>query len=324
MTISTLQKVTAVTLVSFVSILFISFGITNNVEISIQMRDWANTSTAENHLRGQVASEQASDTTTRINHSNASTSYDAPDVSSYVYPNIMYGHVHIAKTGGTSVNGIFANKFERVCGHKGYSYDAFNDNERAKRAEGKAKVYKAMPGKMDEIGYESCDYVSNEIHWTFWNKTFGNGKFHGIPMELHVPCRERIDHLMSQCNFWHVALDCDAPSDEDFFKSVRKCFVYLEGRYQHGLKDHFEVKCFDFKKQFTTYTQYMSDKLQPRRLESEPFIKRETNLPRNKTNECVWERPDLLEKTNAYLLDHVPYYQFCDACMGSEKEITRE
>ena len=42
------------------------------------------------------------------------------------------------------------------------------------------------------------------------------------------------------------------------------------------------------------------------------------------TNECIWEKPDLLEKTNAYLLDHVPYYQFCDACMGSEQEITRE
>ena len=33
--------------------------------------------------------------------------------------NIIYGHVHMAKTGGTNVNGILANKFERVCGHKG-------------------------------------------------------------------------------------------------------------------------------------------------------------------------------------------------------------
>lgn len=35
-------------------------------------------------------------------------------------PNLMYGHVHMAKTGGSSVNGILANKFERVCGNKGY------------------------------------------------------------------------------------------------------------------------------------------------------------------------------------------------------------
>lgn len=34
----------------------------------------------------------------------------------------LYGHVHMAKTGGTSINGILANKFERVCGHKGESH----------------------------------------------------------------------------------------------------------------------------------------------------------------------------------------------------------
>jgi hypothetical protein len=166
----------------------------------------------------------------------------------------MYGHVHIAKTGGTSINGIFANKFERVCGHKGYSYDAYNDNERAKR--GNVKKYRVKPKQMNEIGYENCDYVSNEINWEFWINTFDDGKFHGIQMELHVPCRERIDHLMSQCNFKKLDLDCDAPSDEDFFKSVDKCFTFLTDRYQHDLKDHFEVKCSDFKKQFTTYTQY--------------------------------------------------------------------
>lgn len=277
-------------------------------------------------LSHQHEASQASTTTSAsstINHNDASTTTTyAPDVSSYVYPNVMYGHVHVAKTGGTSINGMFANKFERVCGHKGYSYDAYTDNERAKR--GKVKKYRVKPKQMNEIGYENCDYVSNEVNWEFWINKFDDSKFHGIQMELHVPCRERIDHLMSQCNFKKLDLDCDAPSDEYFFESVDKCFTFLKDRYQHDLKDHFDVKCFDFKKQFTTYTQYMSDKLQPRRLVSEPFIKRETNRPRNITHECIWEKPDLLEKTNAYLLDHVPYYQFCDACMGSEQEITRE
>ena len=208
-------------------------------------------------LSHQQEASQASTTTSastnQHNDAKNTTTY-APDVSSYVYPNVMYGHVHIAKTGGTSINGIFANKFERVCGHKGYSYDAYNDNERAKR--GNIKKYRVKPKQMNEIGYENCDYVSNEINWEFWINTFDDGKFHGIQMELHVPCRERIDHLMSQCNFKKLDLDCDAPSDEDFFKSVDKCFTFLTDRYQHDLKDHFEVKCSDFKKQFTTYTQY--------------------------------------------------------------------
>jgi len=249
-----------------------------------------------------------------------------PDLSSYVYPNVIYGHVHIAKTGGTSINGIFANKFERVCGHKGYSYNAYNDNELAKQVKGPADGFEVQvpPEIMEKIGYENCDYVSNETPWEFWIDKFGDGKFHGIPLELHVPCRDRIDHLMSQCNFRHATLDCDASSDEDFFESVRGCFTNLMVRYHHELAEHFHVQCFDFKKQFTTYTQYMSKRLQPRRLESEPYIKRETNRPRDRMNECIWKRPDLLDKTNVYLLENVPYYQFCDYCMGSEDEITRE
>ena len=44
--------------------------------------------------------------------------------------NVVYGHIHIMKTGGTSLNGILATKYERICGHKGYSYDAILQNER--------------------------------------------------------------------------------------------------------------------------------------------------------------------------------------------------
>ena len=258
---------------------------------------------------------------------NATTSNNNTNVApsipgEYVYPNIMYGHVHMAKTGGTSVNGIFSNKFERVCGNKGHSYNAYSLNERAKQITG--KVNSAVSEKIvNEIGFENCDYFSQEMNWKMWIDKFGDGKFHGIPMELHIPCREPIDHLMSQCNYRKLELACDASSDEEFFKSVEKCFTYLKRRYHHNMGKHFDIKCIDFKKQFTTYIQYMADKLQPRRLESSPFVKRETNRPRNKTNECIWERPDLLEKTNAYLLENVPYYQFCDTCMGSENEITR-
>ena len=44
------------------------------------------------------------------------------------HANKIFGHIHVAKTGGSSINVMLANKFERVCGHKGYSYDAYADN----------------------------------------------------------------------------------------------------------------------------------------------------------------------------------------------------
>ena len=249
---------------------------------------------------------------------------------------IIYGHVHIAKTGGTSLNGILANKFEHVCGHKGYSYDAYQDNERKKQMEVEKEEDgenwsrgRVDPVVMDAIGYEDCDYISHEANWQFWTERFGERKFHGLKMELHVPCRNRIEHLMSQCNYHEVGeyfnhpkqkLACDAKSDEELFDSVNKCFLYL-GRYDHELLKHFDVKCFDFDKQFTGYVQHMSQVLNRRRFESQPYVKRETNDPRNKAEECIWDHPTVLEKIDTYLLDTVPYYQFCNSCMGSENEI---
>ena len=67
------------------------------------------------------ASELLDESTYQPKHANVT--------GGYVRPNVIYGHVHIAKAGGTTLNGILANKFERVCGHKGYSYDAYQRGE---------------------------------------------------------------------------------------------------------------------------------------------------------------------------------------------------
>ncbi len=261
------------------------------------------------------------------------------------HPPILYGHVHMAKTGGTSLNGIMANKFDHVCGHKGYSYDAYQDNERAKATDHAIVMQggknfspsRVEPDDMEMIGYESCDYISHEADWTFWRTSFGKGKFHGMNMELHVPCRDRIEHLMSMCNYEEVGRDphepfessliknkiaCDAKTDEALFASVNKCFLYLN-RYNHGLNSHFDVKCFDFRNQFTTYIDHMSTILNHRRFESTPYVKRETNGERNKEDECIWYNDEVRAKVDKYLLEKIQYYQFCDRCMGSENEIAK-
>lgn len=65
----------------------------------------------------------------------------------------------------------------------------------------------------------------------------------------------------------------------------------------------------------------MSGILSGRRFESKPLIRRETNDPRNKTEECIWNNPLVLEKVDRYLLNTIPYYQFCNNCMGSKNEL---
>lgn len=254
-----------------------------------------------------------------------------------LHPPVLYGHVHMAKTGGTSLNGILANKFDHVCGHKGYSYDAYRDNERAKNQTGAVVLpggsnwsrSRVNPGMMQMIGFENCDYITHEVDWFFWRKEFGKGRFHGVNMELHVPCRNRIEHLMSMCNyeeydgklkFQKSKIACDAKTDEELLDSVKNCFLYLD-RYNHALLEEFDVKCFSFHNQFTNYIDHMSTILSHRRFESTPYVKRETNDVRNKEDECIWYNPMVREKVDKFLLDKIPYYQFCESCMGSENEI---
>ena len=55
----------------------------------------------------------------------------------------------------------------------------------------------------------------------------------------------------------------------------------------------------------------MSQRLQHRRIVSTPYQRRETNVPRNKTDECIWNHPELIEKARSYLLKTHDYYAFC-------------
>jgi len=290
------------------------------------------------------ASELSDESTHQLKH-HANT-------TGYVRPNVIYGHVHIAKAGGTTLNGIFANKFERVCGHKGYSYDAYQQNEKAKKVEesGGKKFRGSVGVKADkymlgEVGFEDCDYISQEKEYTYWHKNFPDGKFLGVPVELHVPCRDPVDHLLSQCNFRAETrrLPCNSDPEQSgaLYSAIEDCILSAD-RFHRSLTETFSVKCFDFRKQFTEYTSYMSTTLQSRRFEVDRVVGRMTNKPRNKTDECIWDHPDLLEKTRNYLMYNLTsdnekrkgnkkggkiilsdYYRFCDECMGSKDDLTR-
>mmetsp|Transcript_25269 Transcript_25269/g.53384 ORF Transcript_25269/g.53384 Transcript_25269/m.53384 type:complete len:300 (+) Transcript_25269:136-1035(+) len=232
------------------------------------------------------------------------------------HPKKLYGHIHIAKTGGTSLNNDLAETFERVCGHKAYSFDA-GQNPKGKMT---------MPDVMDAIGYEDCDYISHEMYSSWWIEKSEAGAFHYVDMELHVPCRDPIEHLMSMCHhdfgeYEPRFLECDAKTDEEYFDSVKNCFVEMN-RYEYDLTEHFSVKCFDFEQSFTGYIEYLKNFLEERRIVPDQYLNlKSSHTPRNKDDECIWGRPDLLEKTRKYLIEQNPYYGFCDKCMGTNNEL---
>eukprot|EP00588_Corethron_pennatum_P022975 CAMPEP_0194318496 /NCGR_PEP_ID=MMETSP0171-20130528/15088_1 /TAXON_ID=218684 /ORGANISM="Corethron pennatum, Strain L29A3" /LENGTH=184 /DNA_ID=CAMNT_0039075417 /DNA_START=120 /DNA_END=671 /DNA_ORIENTATION=+ len=103
---------------------------------------------------------------------------------------VMYGFLHMAKSGGTEVNGQLAMHYERICGNKGSSYDFYQANDRHKKLGARNTYYDAQDiiSKADvkanispphnrgavtlkilnEIGYEDCDYVALEEHAHTW------------------------------------------------------------------------------------------------------------------------------------------------------------
>ena len=95
-----------------------------------------------------------------------------------------------------------------------------------------------------------------------------------------------------------------------------KCFVWLNERYNHKLEKHFDVKCYDFKNQFSGYLEYLSERLEDRRYETQEYVRRETNDPRDKESECIWKRPDLMEKTRNWLIDMSIIIDFATSVWG--------
>eukprot|EP00960_Hanusia_phi_P048184 758811-Hanusia_phi.AAC.1 len=150
-------------------------------------------------------------------------------------------------------------RFEHVCGHKGYSLDIFQAMERYKRikqAKGitsnvhwtKIPVQDSIsklaglsgfsrlrvpPGIMDEIGFEDCDWISHEVDAKWWKR------FEGwpLPLELHIPCRDPIEHLLSQCNYLGKMPDC-CQGVKGFINSCLRAM----NRFSTQLEHHKNIK----------------------------------------------------------------------------------
>jgi len=229
----------------------------------------------------------------------------------------------MARTGGTTLNGDLACRFERVCGHKGNSYDMARFMARASAQSSYidtfGKLYHGfhrgrVPFKvLDEIGYEDCDYISNEVGWNWWMRF---AKWY-LPVELHVPCRDPVDHLMSQCNYKRLKFDCTKPIEPQ----VRQCEVQF-GRFGGGLTSRFNVKCYRYEKQFSEYMEYMSHRLQKRRKQV-TYTLPANKKPRSPSDECIFsqEHAGLKQRLEEHLLSRFEYYRFCKRCIGSENDL---
>ncbi|CAJ1959651.1 unnamed protein product [Cylindrotheca closterium] len=236
----------------------------------------------------------------------------------------------MAKTAGTTVNCQLAGTYERICGHKGYSYDYYQVNERIRSNTTTANTPKGMvglkakrvwsrgrvhPDIMNEIGFEDCDWISHEIDFKFWER------LRDYQLEFHIPCRERVSHLMSECNFKDIIFNCDS---SDLRKEIRSCDLKTNVRFSYELMNYSKrpIKCFNAIP-IDPYLSYMGNILQPRRHPVKNFALRSTNKDRNKSDECIWkpEYTDVKSRVEAHLTEMYDYYRFCDSCIGSENDL---
>lgn len=243
---------------------------------------------------------------------------------------VIFGHVHIPKTAGTSVNGELAARYERVCGNKGYSFSAYQENSRRNNDAFKNQRLRHLKNSTDDIfrlftagiyakvltqiGFEDCDYVSHETKWSFWPEHFAEWD---LPLELHVPCRDPISHLMSMCNYKDVQFNCNAEP----ISETLKCIFGMQKFSKRLVEDYQNifVKCFNAEK-VADYIQYMDGHLQSKRKPAK-YVFRKTNKDRNIETECIWANPNLQSQIKQYMISNFDYYSYCDACLNSSNDL---
>jgi len=265
---------------------------------------------------------------------------------------VVYGLLHMAKTAGTTINGELAMHYEKVCGNKGFSHDYYQLNVRkfdlaSKQAAPSRRLYNAAEATavrnatshvqkhhnihshghfsldyMKEIGFADCDYLANEVGSQFWAHRFG--RWHK-PLELHVPCRDPIDILLSMCNYRQLRFTCQ----EDFTEELHAC-LKGESRFKRRTLTHrnIHMKCFRSPHRVQAYLEYMGERLQKKEVSSQ-YVQRDSNIPRKKEEECLAMRENYTYKVRVvqYLTretEHFKdYFEFCRDCIHSEDELVK-
>ena len=251
------------------------------------------------------------------------------------HSNIIYGHVHMVKTAGTTINGLLASSYDNVCGNKGYSLDYYEYNERVRNSTNHDVRKVALDSVsnqtndpmtnrgrvpfaiVQEIGFQNCDYISLEHSWEIWRQ-LRQSLPKQYKLELHVPCRDPLDHLMSMCLYRNWDFDCRSTNLE---AEIEAC-VFGMNRFSLQLTTlpNVEVKCFA-PIPVEPYIEYMHPFLQTRRIPV-AYVHRDSNGaggPRDeiiKGDECLGWYPHIADQVQTILLEKYDYYRWCDECLG--------
>eukprot|EP00934_Nitzschia_sp_Nitz4_P000713 Nitzschia sp. Nitz4//scaffold28_size193895//134169//135370//NITZ4_001674-RA/size193895-exonerate_est2genome-gene-0.135-mRNA-1//-1//CDS//3329546009//713//frame0 len=270
-------------------------------------------------------------------------------VSGFTYPPYVFGLVHMAKTAGTYINSYLAANYERVCGNKGNSFNIASRYRLVRETAesllrqnktpcynlkckfGKNKEPFQPAGENQKQGFEDCDYIALEQQPYVWgelaqtlsesplsdsDKEIPSSDTHPVQIQLHVPCRDPIDHLLSQCNHRRRKFEC-TPNATIWQTTIDNCMVEPKRfRYESWSENPLlQVKCFS-DSQVPSYLEYMSGMLQPRRRKVVDYVNLSSNRARKKSKECLLSDDTLAREVRAYMMKTYPYYRWCQDCLS--------
>jgi bifunctional DNA-binding transcriptional regulator/antitoxin component of YhaV-PrlF toxin-antitoxin module len=173
------------------------------------------------------------------------------------------------------------------------------------------------------------------------NNQNNNNNNNNITLELHVPCREPLQHLMSMASHFHKKYICDENETKiTIEKAIHKVYMNHLGdmRFSNKLlntnananenananaNNNIELKCFN-PFPLENYINYMSGKLQHRRFTIPKYVRRDTNAKHSKSSECIWDSStseEYKQKVIQLLVNKHPYMKFCYDCIGSNNEL---
>lgn len=259
---------------------------------------------------------------------------------------MLYGYLYIAQTAGTEINGRLAAQYDHVCGSRGYSLDYYQYNERLRNStrnhdpmldsiseatldptQNRGHIPYSI---MQEIGFEDCDWVSLEEPWQAWSNILATlidtGK--NWTMELHVPCRDPLDHLLALCLDNGHKLDCYA---DNLAMELQACIMSATNRFSIELEfdSKIQLMCFD-SMDTDLYISHLSSRLESKRLptdyiprgnESQRYVDLDSDSDSAPWLECFKDHPTIANEIRQSLLENYEYFRWCDECLGSKHDL---
>lgn len=237
----------------------------------------------------------------------------------------VFFHAHLAKTAGSTLNRAIARRYYGVCGIKGYSFSQIlNDAVRA-MDDPKFPGYgldRVHPSRMSDWGFHNCALISHEIDHRSMSELAQSDFFEGVSKTLIIPCREPVDHFLSQCN--HINSNFTALASKNCTVAISSCALGWE-RYNDDMLDSFDSVLLFKYDQFDELFDRLDGSLPKRVVPLKDTQYYRTNKDRVRINEqmsenCSWEA------LKEGLTHSWSYYKLCDKHLGKQKyaEVQRE